>query len=86
MSFVLPAKIKKENVPTPSNEAVQTITRTSTRRSERTVGWVDPLAQTFMIDDVGGVFLTSVDLYFGTKDSNIPITVQIREVVNGYPG
>ncbi len=29
MSFVLPAKIKKENVPTPSNEAVQTITRTS---------------------------------------------------------
>ena len=64
----------------------RSITRTSTRRSERTVGWVDPLAQTFMIDDVGGVFLTSVDLYFGTKDSNIPITVQIREVVNGYPG
>ena len=64
----------------------RSITRTSTRRSERTVGWVDPLAQTFMIDDVGGVFLTSVDLYFGTKDTNIPITVQIREVVNGYPG
>ena len=64
----------------------RSITRTSTRRSERTVGWVDPLAQTFMIDDVGGVFLTSVDLFFGTKDSNIPITVQIREVVNGYPG
>ena len=64
----------------------RSITRASTRRSERTVGWVDPLAQTFMIDDVGGVFLTSVDLFFSTKDSNIPITVQIREVVNGYPG
>nr|BAR35436.1 VrlC protein [uncultured Mediterranean phage uvMED] len=64
----------------------RSITRTSTRQSERTVGWVDPLAQTFMIDDVGGVFLTSVDLFFGTKDSNIPVTVQIREVVNGYPG
>ena len=64
----------------------RSITRASTRRSERTVGWVDPLAQTFMIDDVGGVFLTSVDLFFATKDSNIPITVQIREVVNGYPG
>ena len=64
----------------------RSITRASTRRSERTVGWVDPLAQTFMIDDVGGVFLTSVDLFFSTKDNNIPITVQIREVVNGYPG
>ncbi len=64
----------------------RSITRASTRRSERTIGWVDPLAQTFMIDDVGGVFLTSVDLFFSTKDSNIPITVQIREVVNGYPG
>ena len=64
----------------------RSITRSSTRRSERTVGWVDPLAQTFMIDDVGGVFLTSVDLFFGTKDTTIPVTVQIREVVNGYPG
>tara|TARA_B110000483_G_scaffold71481_1_gene89179 strand:- start:136 stop:1641 length:1506 start_codon:yes stop_codon:yes gene_type:complete len=39
-----------------------------------------------MIDDVGGVFLTSMDLFFSSKDDNIPVTVQIREVVNGYPG
>ena len=39
-----------------------------------------------MIDDAGGVFLTSMDLYFSSKDDNIPVTVQIREVVNGYPG
>ena len=45
---------------------------------------VDPLAQTFLIDDEGGVFLTSIDLFFKTKDSNIPVTVQIRDVVNGY--
>ena len=32
------------------------------------------------------MFITSVDLFFSTKDDNIPITVQIREVVNGYPG
>ena len=44
------------------------------------------LAQTFLIDDSGGVFVSSVDLFFSTKDDNIPITVQIREVVNGYPG
>jgi len=61
------------------------VARFSTRTTERTVGWVDPLAQTFMIDDAGGVFVTSMDLFFSTKDANVPITIQIREVVNGYP-
>ena len=51
---------------------------------ERLVGTM--LAQTFLIDDVGGVFLTSIDCFFGSKDDNIPVTLQIREVVNGYPG
>ena len=64
----------------------QSITRTSTRTEERQVGYHDPLAQTFLIDDEGGVFLTSVDIFFSTKDSAIPVTVQIRDVVNGYPG
>ena len=67
-------------------ETVSRGTQTRTRRTETTIGWTDPLAQTFMIDDVGGVFLTSMDLYFSSKDANIPVTVQIREVVNGYPG
>jgi hypothetical protein len=69
-----------------STTETRSIVRTSTRSSERTIGWVDPLAQTFLIDNVGGVFLTSLDLYFASKDNNIPITLQIREVVNGYPG
>src|SRR6056300_1164845 len=64
----------------------RSITRTSTRAGERTIGWVDPLAQTFLIDDVGGVFVTSLDIFFASKDDNIPVTLQIREVVNGYPG
>ena len=62
------------------------ITRTSTRETNRQVGWWDPLAQTFLIDDSGGVFVSSVDLFFQSKDDTVPITVQIREVVNGYPG
>ena len=74
-------RIERNNVTDNRNN----VTRTSTRTTERTVGWVDPLAQTFMIDDVGGIFLTSMELYFQTKDDAIPITVQIREVVNGYP-
>ena len=64
----------------------QTISRTSTRTEERQVGYHDPLAQTFLIDDAGGVFLTSIDIFFSTKDAAIPVTVQIRDVVNGYPG
>ena len=50
----------------------QTITRTSTRTEERQVGYHDPLAQTFLIDDEGGVFLTSIDIFFSTKDAAIP--------------
>ena len=66
-------------------EETRNIQRTSTRTTERQVGWWDPLAQTFLVDDPGGVFLTSVDLFFQSKDSTIPITMQLREVVNGYP-
>ena len=61
------------------------ITRTSTRETRRFVGWIDPLAQSFLVDEPGGVFLTSIDLFFGTKDNDIPVTVQIQEMVNGYP-
>jgi len=61
------------------------ISRTSTRTTSEIIGWFDPLAQTFMVDDTGGVFLTSMDFYFQSKDANIPVTLQIREVVNGYP-
>ena len=64
----------------------QTILQTSTRQGTQIIGWTDPLSQTFMTDEQGGVFLSSVDLYFSTKDSSIPITIQVRNTVNGYPG
>ena len=31
------------------------------------------------------MFLTSVDIFFKTKDANIPISMQIRTMENGYP-
>jgi hypothetical protein len=43
----------------------------------------DPLAQTFMLTEER--FVTSVELYFGTKDPVADLTVQLRTVVNGYP-
>lgn len=48
--------------------------------------WYDPLAQTFLIQQPGGAFLSKVDLFFAAKDSTIPVSIEIREVVNGYPG
>lgn len=62
----------------------QTILQTSSART--VVGWYDPLAQSFLIEQKGGAFLTSIDVFFGTKDSTQPVTLQIREMVNGTPG
>ena len=45
----------------------------------------DPLAQTFIIDTQDGIFATSLDLYFYTKDPTLPVTVTIRTVSNGLP-
>ena len=47
---------------------------------------VQPLAQTFKNDTIGGCFLTSLDLFFAFKDPNLPIWVEIRNVVAGAPG
>jgi hypothetical protein len=46
---------------------------------------VDPLAQSFYIDNPKGVFITSVDLYFTTKDPVLPVTVQLRPMELGIP-
>ena len=63
----------------------QTIIQSSVR-VVRDTGWYDPLAQSFLVDSTGGAFLSKVDLFFAAKDSNIPVTIEIREMVNGYPG
>lgn len=44
----------------------------------------DPLAQSFQFDM--DQYLTGVGIYFLDKDTVEPITVQVRNMVNGYPG
>lgn len=50
----------------------------------------DPLAQSFFTYGIpGGCYISSIDLFFFTKDmgvSAMPAWVEIREMVNGYPG
>lgn len=61
------------------NRTLRTVNVTSRR-------W-DPIAQTFTVNagNSEGAFITKLDLYFGRKSSTFPITVQIREVENGFP-
>ena len=50
--------------------------------------WVDPLCQTFIVDAKAtpeGIFANSVNLYFEAKDNTLPVTVQLRPTINGYP-
>ena len=46
---------------------------------------IDPLAQTFFIDENDGAFITRVGVRFQTKDSTVPVMLQIRSTVNGVP-
>ena len=72
------AEIVRDTV---SEERVVQTTRTETRQ----IGWYDPLAQSFIVEEEGGMFLSGVDIFFNTKDTNIPISMQIRTMENGYP-
>ena len=76
--------------------------RTITNSSRQVIGFVntgdggdggggdggggDPLAQSFIIDQAEGVFVTSVDIFFKAKCRIEPVKVEIRNMVNGYPG
>lgn len=47
---------------------------------------VDPLGQTFFVEEPEGVFITNVKLRFATKDTgNAPLIVQLRPTSNGAP-
>lgn len=64
------------NTTTTINEVVQV----------RTVN-LDPLAQSFFTFGVsGGLFLTSIDLFFQSKDDSTPVSIEIRPLINGVPG
>jgi hypothetical protein len=79
---VVPNGIQRENV---SESRTGPATRTV---GPGTVTWTDPLAETFLISPFQypqGIFLSKIRLCFKSKDSTIPVTLQVRPVVNGYP-
>ena len=56
------------------------------RKSNQIVGWYDPLAQSFLVEDNTGVYVTSCDIFFRSKDTEgIPMVFQLRSMQNGTP-
>ena len=63
-----------------------TVDQTFTNRSTTQTRWVDPLAQSFEVPDINGVFITKCDVYFQAKDTNqLPVTLQVRTLKIGLP-
>lgn len=65
-------------------------TRVTTHKTTRLFGIkIDPISQTFILDreisNDSDIFLTGVDLFFARKGKTNGVTVEIREVENGYP-
>lgn len=61
-----------------------TVTTKTVYTEKVTVNPTDPLAQAFQFDL--DQMITGVGLYFKDKDLSEPIIIQIRNMVNGYPG
>lgn len=47
--------------------------------------WEDPIAQSFLVSEKEGVYVTSVSVYFATKDDTIPVRCQLRQMRDGSP-
>ena len=44
-----------------------------------------PIAQSFYINETVGIYCTKVDLFFAAKDASLPVQIQIRPMVQGFP-
>lgn len=58
---------------------------TSRSQSNRTGSWYDPVAETFLVNQEGGIFATDIEVFFKTKDPELPVSIMIVETENGYP-
>lgn len=45
----------------------------------------DPLAQSFFVQEPGGIFATSIDLFFATKSESLPVEIRLVPLVDGTP-
>lgn len=48
-------------------------------------GYATPLTQLLYVEESSGIFATSVDIFFKSTDSELPITLELKTVKNGLP-
>jgi hypothetical protein len=71
---------------TTGSQLVNSRVVSSTTVNQRVHYWYDPLAQSFLVDDDTGIYLTKCDIFFRSKDdADVPVTLQIRTMNNGLP-
>ena len=75
-------RVMQEDITSTRNGRVIVDELSDTREQVR---YQDPLAQSFLVDTKGGIFASSLELYFGAKDIALPVTVQLRHMENGSP-
>ena len=82
ISATVPGSVQRVSV---NDEQIVTTSTTETRVVSQ---WYDPLAQTFLSAPntyPNGIFINRIRFCFKTKDDAVPVTLQIRPTVNGYP-
>ena len=67
------------------NDSRTTFERGVVASQTQVTGWYDPLAQTIMVDEPGGIFATSIDLYFESFDEEVPVSVHLVPTIAGIP-
>jgi hypothetical protein len=79
-------EFQQRNVNRTLGSEVVSTTITQGVGEERDIGWFDPLAQSFLVEEETGVFLTKCDVFFRTKDDvDIPVVFQLRSMQGGFP-
>jgi hypothetical protein len=77
---------QKENVSRTSGTQIVASNVVSSSTNWYGCPWWDPLAQSFLVQDESGIFLTKCDIFFKSKDdTDIPVLFQIRTMQGGYP-
>jgi hypothetical protein len=49
------------------------------------LGRIDPLAQTFYVEEPSGIFITKIGLFFSQVSSTAPVTLELRNAEQGTP-
>lgn len=70
-----------------SQSRVTNSVTSSSRIVKQETFWSDPVAESFLINQDHGIFLSDIEVWFKTKPNatEIPITLRIVENDNGYP-